>query len=192
MKHVIPSAGNRDSSVSQRSAPRNISGLPLRALWRRCAGEIGTSLVEFAVSVPVLFMLLLGFCQMCRAIYSDFCISETARDTARWASVRGSNSCADAPGMSDCGATAGEIASYAQNIGYPGIDPSKLSISTTWLQASSTTPTTWSTCASSNNICNAPGNAVQVLVSYPFPFQVPFTSSSTFDFSSTAQMVIVQ
>lgn len=178
---------------SQQSTSRRPFDFGLRALWRRCAGDKGTSLIEFTVSIPVLFMLLLGFVQMCGAVYSSFCINEIARDTARWAAVRGSNSCADAPGLAGCDATSASIQSFAKNVEYPGIDPSKTSVSTSWLAASADTPVTWSTCNSTTSaICNAPGNAVQVKVSYPFPFQIPFAGKNTFNFSSTAQIVIVQ
>jgi Flp pilus assembly protein TadG len=192
MKGLISPAAGRLNSVPflnlwcKRSA---LGGKPL--CWRR-AGEKGTTLIEFAIAVPVLFMLLLGFCQICLAIYSNFCVNETARETARWASVRGSNSCADAPQMTDCDATADAIASHAKEIGYPGIKSTSLSVSTTWLQASSTTPVTWSACSGSHEICDAPGNAVQIVVSYPFLFQIPFSNANIFNFSSTAQMVIVQ
>jgi Flp pilus assembly protein TadG len=181
-----------DCSFPRSAAPRKLSRLRLTGLWRRCASEYGTTLIEFTISVPLLFMLLLGFCQMCLAIYSNFCVSEAARETARWASVRGSNSCADTPQMSDCDATADEITSHAKDLGYPGIDASKLSVSTTWLQASSTTPATWSTCSGSQSICDAPGNAVHVVVSYPFPFQIPFSGTNNLNFSSTAQLVVAQ
>ena len=174
-----------------RRPPR--AGFLVRALWRRCAGESGTTLVEFTLSVPVLFMLLLGFVQMCMAVYSNFCINEITRDTARWAAVRGSNSCLDAPGMLDCNATASAIQAFARSVAYPGIDPSKISVASSWLQATADTPVTWSNCSSSTSAtCNAPGNAVQVVVTYPFPFQIPFAGKNTFNFSGTAQMVIVQ
>ena len=162
--------------------------MPLR---RRIAGETGSSLIEFTVSVPILFMLMIGFVQMSVGVYSNFCVTAIARDMARWASVRGSNSCADAPGMTDCDATSAEVQAAAQRTEYPGIDPSKLTVSTSWLQASSTAPASWSNCTSSSG-CNAPGNAVRVMVAYPFPYQIPFLASKELDLSSTAQLVIVQ
>jgi Flp pilus assembly protein TadG len=193
MRHPALPAVNPHRSRSHQSVSRKPLEFGLRALWRRCAGESGTSLVEFTVSVPVLFMLLLGFVQMCVAVYSSFCVNEIARDSARWAAVRGSNSCADAPGLAGCNATSASIKSFAKSTGYPGIDPSKISVSTSWLQATADTPVTWSACSSGTSaICNAPGNAVQVAVRYPFPFQIPFAGNSTFNFSSTAQLVIVQ
>jgi Flp pilus assembly protein TadG len=190
MNHPKAPAAKPGKSSAQCGALRKSSGPRFRTLRGRWGGDNGTSLIEFAVSVPVLFMLLIGFIQMCHALYSNFCISEAARDTARWASVRGSTSCTNAPGMSGCNATAAQIQSYAQSAGYPGVVSSSISVSTAWLSNSETTPATWSTC--SGDDCNRPGNAVQIVVSYPFPYQIPFGPSNTFNFSSTAQMVIVQ
>lgn len=185
-------APDRSPSSSQKPCGRKSFFHP-RILLRRLGSDSGSSLVEFTVSVPVLFMLLLGFAQMCIAVYSNFCITELARDTARWASVRGSNSCADAAGLTDCDATAAEIQTVAQSAVYPGVDASKITVSSEWLQASSTTPATWSECTSSkSSICNAPGNAVKVSLSYPFPIQIPFISSNTLSLHSTSQLVIVQ
>lgn len=191
---LIPDPSAKPRCFSSRPGQvRKSSGLRVGALLRRCAGDRGTSLVEFTVSVPVLFMLLLGFVQLCFAVYSNFCLNEIARDTARWAAVRGSNSCIDAPGMTNCDATASAIQAFAKSNAYPGMDPAKLSVSTTWLQASSETPVTWSRCDSSvSAICNAPGNAVQVVASYPFIFQIPFARATTWNFGSTAQLVIAQ
>lgn len=164
----------------------------LRSFRLRLAGDTGTSLVEFTFSIPVLFMLLIGFIQTSFAIYSNLCITALTRDTARWASVRGSNSCADAPAMTDCNATAAAIQAMAQRMVYPGIDSSKISVTTTWLQASSVDPVTWTACTGSSKICNAPGNAVEVALTYPLPFEVPFVSAQTLSLHSKSQLVIVQ
>ena len=158
----------------------------------RLGGDSGSSLLEFTFSIPVLVMLLIGFIQTSFAIYSNLCIVALTRDTARWASVRGSNSCADAPAMTDCNATAAEIQATAQRMVYPGIDSSKITVSTTWLQASSAEPVTWTACTGSSKICNAPGNAVEVALTYPLPFEVPFVSTQTLSLQSKSQLVIVQ
>ena len=193
MNQIQFSASDRNESSSQKDCACNRFFRPLTRLRRRLGNDSGSSLIEFTVSVPVLFMLLLGFFQMSVAIYSNFCITELARDTARWASVRGSNSCADAAGLTGCDATSDEIQALAKSAVYPGIDSSKISVSSSWLQASSTSPVTWSTCtSSSSSICNAPGNAVKVTLTYPFPFQVPFVGSNSLNLHSTSQLVIVQ
>jgi len=164
----------------------------LRSFRLRLGGDSGTSLIEFTFSIPVLVMLLLGFIQTSFAIYNNLCIVALTRDTARWASVRGSNSCADAPAMTDCNATAADIQATARRMVYPGIDSSKVSVSTTWLQASSVDPVTWTACTGTSKICNAPGNAVEVALTYPLPFEVPFVSAQTLSLHSRSQLVIVQ
>jgi Flp pilus assembly protein TadG len=163
--------------------------------WPRTWGAVsenGTSLVEFAISVPILFMLLFGFMEVALGIYTLHTCSEAARDAARWAIVRGSSSCTNTPNLTDCNATASEIQSYVQNTGYPGIDPNNLTVTTTWYSPSASTPTTWTACALESG-CNGPGDAVQVVVNYKFPLVILFLpSSSSPTLSGTAQMVIAQ
>jgi Flp pilus assembly protein TadG len=147
--------------------------------------------VEFAISVPVLFTLMFGFMMIAFAVYTLHTVSEAAHDAARWASVRGSSCSANTPNQTDCNATQAEIQSYIQGLEYPGIDPSNLTVTATWLSPSSTTPTTWTACASESG-CNGPSDAVQVVVSYHFPLTIPFLPSNSRTLSGTAQMVIQQ
>lgn len=188
---ITSSSDSVQSSAQPRQRSKHRFGR-LRSFRLRLGGDSGTSLIEFTFSVPVLFMLLIGFIQTSFAIYSNLCVTALTRDTARWASVRGSNSCADAPAMTDCNATAAAIQATARRMVYPGIDSSKITVSTTWLQASSVDPVTWTACTGSSKICNAPGNAVQVALTYPLPFEVPFVSAQTLSLHSTSQLVIVQ
>jgi len=188
---ISSSSDSVQSSAQSRQRSKHRFGR-LRSFRLRLGGDSGTSLIEFTFSVPVLFMLLIGFIQTSFAIYSNLCVTALTRDTARWASVRGSNSCADAPAMTDCNATAAAIQATARRMVYPGIDSSKITVSTTWLQASSVDPVTWTACTGSSKICNAPGNAVQVALTYPLPFEVPFVSAQTLSLHSTSQLVIVQ
>lgn len=160
-----------------------------KRLRRESAGEWGSSVVEFAIAVPILFMLLIGFIEIALAVYSNHAVSEAAMEAARWAMVRGSSSCSNTPNLTDCDATADEIQSYVRNLGFPGISSNALSVTTTWLSPSASTPTTWTACAST---CNAAGDAVQVVVSYQFPLEIPFVPSSSPTFSGSAQMVIAQ
>lgn len=185
MKHLIMPPSTRNKSAKHPGA------CSLRSrIFRKFRGDTGTSLIEFAITVPMLFMVLIGFIQMCMALYSNFCIAEAARDTARWAAVRGSTSCTNAPGLAGCNATAAQIQSYAQGTGYPGIIAGNMAVTTNWLKNSGSMPASWSKC--SDDICNQPGNAVQVVIAYPFLFQIPYANPNTFTFTSTAQMVIGQ
>lgn len=157
---------------------------------RGIIGEEGSTLVEMAVASATLFCVLFGIIWMCMALYSYNFVSEAARDAARWAIVRGSASCGNTPNLTDCNATAAEIQTYVQSMGYPGITSANLSVTTTWLSASAAPPTTWTAC--NPNTCNAPGNEVEVQVTYSVPFFVPFVNISTISVSSTSEMVIAQ
>jgi uncharacterized membrane protein len=61
----------------------------------------------------------------------------------------------------------------------------------TWLAAGtdSTGNTSWTVCGTR---CNAPGNQVQVRVSYAFPLTIPFWRAVTLNLSSKSSMVISQ
>lgn len=153
----------------------------------------GAAIVEFAISATVLFSMLFGIMQLCLLLFAYNFVSEAARDAARWAIVRGSTSCTNTPNLTDCDATKAEIQSYVQGLGYPGITSSSVAVTTTYETATtsgSPATTTWSTCSSGT--CNAPGNAVNVLVKYPFVLGVPGVPVMTINVSATAQMVIAQ
>lgn len=147
-------------------------------------------MVETAISCVVLFAILFGIFEMSLALYTYYFTSDAAREATRYAIVRGSTSCTNTPNLSNCNATTTQIQSYVQGLNFPGITTSKVSVTTSWYSASSTTPTTWSAC--STGICNAPGNLVKVQVSYPMSLQIPFVNSLSLKLNSTSQMVISQ
>jgi Flp pilus assembly protein TadG len=156
----------------------------LRRLLRLYGGESGTTIVEFAVSTSVLFMLAFGIIQTCLAMYAYEYVSDAAASAARYAAVRG-GSCT---GLSTCGASSAQIQTYVQSIAYPGIRASSLGATATWLSASSAQPTTWTACG---NQCDATGNAVNVRVTYTIPLYLPYWRSTSISVSSASQMVIV-
>jgi Flp pilus assembly protein TadG len=143
--------------------------------------DSGTALVEFAVSALVFLMMLFGAMESFIGIYSYNYVSDAARRACRYAIVRGS-SCT---GMSDCNVTQSQLQSYLTNNPYPGIRMNKITATVTWLSASSTQPTTWTACGTP---CKAPGNAVQVTVTYALPTGI--WTYSNINISSTSQMVI--
>jgi hypothetical protein len=151
--------------------------------------DTGGSLVETAFVGGVVVTILIALMQVSLALFSYDYVSNAARMGSRYAMVRGADSCANTPSLSNCNATANEIQSYIQGLKYPGINSANLAVSTTWLSASSTTPTTWTACDAQ---CNAPGNQVKVAVSYPFPIEIPFLSTSTVTLTSTSQLIIAQ
>ena len=117
------------------------------------------------------------------ALYTYNYVSDAAREASRYAIVRGS-SCSV---LTNCNVTAAQVQTYVQSLGYPGMNAANTAATTTWLSPSATTPVTWTACGSP---CRAPGNAVQVTVTYSFPLSIPFVPKSTLSLHSTSQMVV--
>ena len=157
----------------------------------RCLrGDEGATIAETGLACIAFFAMLLGTFQMMMASYMFHFVSDAAREASRYAIVRGSTSCTNTPNLSNCNASASQIQGYIRSLNYPGVTSSNLTIATTWLAASSSYPKTWSSCTSGT--CNAPGNMVKVVATYAFPFSVPFVPKTTFNLTSTSEMVISQ
>jgi Flp pilus assembly protein TadG len=140
--------------------------------------ERGQALVEFAVTASVFFLTLVGLMKVCLAIYTYHYVSECAHETIRYAIIRGSSSSSPV-------STNDPIQTYARGLAYPAITPSLITTTSSW----DSYPTAGATCSPSA-ACNNPGNIVKVKVSYAFPLSIPFTSTTTWNMSSTASMVI--
>jgi Flp pilus assembly protein TadG len=154
------------------------------AIYQRVGrASTGSALVEFALCSGVFIMMTFGMIQCCLGLYAYNFVSDSARLATRYAAVRGS-SCS---GMSDCGITASQLQTYVRADVFPGINKNNLTTSTTWYSASASQPTTWTACGSQ---CNAPGNAVQVQVTYTFPLNVPFWRNQNLSLTSASRLVI--
>lgn len=146
---------------------------------RSIAGEEGgSSLVEFAVSGVVMFMMMIGVMNMSEAVYTYHYVSEAAREGSRYAIVRGSS--VSSP------ATQATIQTYVQNLGYPGINPSLMAVAASWKAYPSGT-----TCTPSST-CNNPGNLVTVKATYSYPLSIPYVGKRTLTMTSTSSMIISQ
>lgn len=157
----------------------------------RASKEEGSAIVEMAVASAVFLAAVFGIVEACWALYAYNFVNEAAREATRYAIVRGGtyspNNCT-APGPATCVAQAGntgDIAQYVQSLAYPGIDTTKLTVTTTW-------PGTVGPVCTAPCVNNQQGNLVQVMVSYPFSLNVPFVPAATFTVSSTSQLVISQ
>jgi Flp pilus assembly protein TadG len=150
----------------------------------------GATLVEFAISASVLFSMLFGIMELGLLFYAYNFTSEAAREATRWASVRGSTSCTNTPSLSECNATTAQITSFVRGLGYPGVTSGNISVTTTYLTATTSAgTTTWSSCAGT---CNLPQNAVNVKVTYPFPLGVPFVPVTTITVGASSRMIVYQ
>lgn len=153
--------------------------------------EEGSAIVEMALSSMVLFAMFFGIFEASLACYTSNYVSDAARRATRWAIVRGSTCTKNSSGMMDhCGATSDNISDYVKGLGYPGINSSNLTVTSTWYTPSTTQPTTWTLCTSGT--CNQPGYMVKVVVRYSFPLAVPFVPARSLSLSSTSQMVVAQ
>ena len=131
-----------------------------RVLMRR-RDERGSQLIEFGLVSILLFTLLFGIMEFGRAIWIYSTVAHLAREGARYAIVRGTES----GGTAD----AASVEAYVQSraAGMAG-----LTVTTTW------------------DPDNDPGSVVQVQVDRQFDPIVPIVGLPTIPLSSTSRMVI--
>jgi len=159
---------------TDKSVPLSKTGIPAR-------GEAGQSLIEMAVTLPVLFAFLFCFMELSLAFYSYNMISETAREGTRYAMVHGA-SCPNSTNPT-CKATAAQVDAYVLGIGWANVAGGTMTVCTYY----------------NNNACNtnptgseAVGNPVKVTVTYVFPITMPFVPKNSLTMTSSSQMTIVQ
>jgi Flp pilus assembly protein TadG len=140
---------------------------------RRYRSESGQALVEFGFTFSMLMAFLIGMVQVSFAFYVHEAMSEMAREGTRYAIVRGST--CTTSGGSSCTATAAQIQNYVQGLG---------------LLNNLTTVT--ATFPPNNSQVPGNGNYVKVVVTYTFPFNIPFVKNSSIAMSSTSKMQIIQ
>jgi Flp pilus assembly protein TadG len=156
---------------------------------RHARDERGSAILETALSILMLMTFIFAVMEGCLGAYTFHFISEAAREATRYAIVRGSSLTTDcsAPGYANCiaqgGSNTGDIATYVQNLNFPGIDPTKMTVNSIWLKSDGTA------CGITDS-CKAPGNQVKVIIQYNFPISLPFVSVNTWPMTSTSQMVI--
>jgi hypothetical protein len=158
--------------------------------WRRIFDESGSALVEMGLSAAILFGMFFGVFEVTMASYSYHYVSDAAREGARWAIVRGDSCSHNTQGLDHCGASSDDIQAYIRGLGYPGINPSNLTATSTWWSPPTINGGAWTSCSSAG--CKAPGNMVKVYVVYAFPFNVPFVPSQTINVQSVSRMIIAQ
>lgn len=149
--------------------------------------EEGATLVEMGIASVIFFGVLFAIVEFSFALYTYSVVTNSAREAARYAIVRGSSlgTVCTAPGAATCIAQASDIQAYVKQMGFPGIDPSRVTVDTTW-------PGTVGVCSPSATPCNNPGNIVQVVVTYNFPLSIPYFSGTQLNLRSTAQMLIAR
>ncbi len=134
--------------------------------------EQGSSLIELAVTLPVLFGLIFCFIQTCMLFYTYAMISNSARQGARYAMVRG----ASCPSTSNptCEATPAQVKAYVSGLGWPNIGGGTVNPTVNYDGNESV------------------GSHVQVTVSYTFVITMPFVPTKAITMSSMAKTTILQ
>jgi Flp pilus assembly protein TadG len=146
--------------------------------------EVGSALVESALSLSLLLITILGIVYCSWALYAYEFVSYAAQQGARYAIVRGSywTSPCTSPAAPACNATTANVVSYVQSLATAGIETNSLVVTPSW---PGLTP--------KNTACstaNGPGCLVEVQVTYNFSFSLPLIPISAMTFSSTSEQVI--
>ena len=160
----------------------------------------GSALVEQAIVLILLLTILFGIMDFARFLYTYHFVSEAAREGTRYAVVRGATfgttACAQSPYVTyGCSAIASDVQAYVENLTPQGINSSSLSVTPTWPgSAPAGAATGCAATGGTHSLRNVPGCLVQVAVSYPFHFMLPFVprAASTWTVTSTSSMVIQQ
>lgn len=153
----------------------------------------GAGIVEFAFSSMIFLALLIGLFDFSLALYTFHYVSNAARQGSRYAMVRGLD-CSAYSNTTPCPAQESDISSYVKSLGYPGIDPSHMTVTVFTYQNSiseKTGSTSWVACGEGVS-CNLPGSQVQVKVTYSFPLEIPFWGSRNLSIDSSSNMVYQQ
>jgi hypothetical protein len=169
----------------------------LRAFTRHARNESGQSLVETAVSMLIVLMLIFGVIEGCWGVYSFHYLANAAHEAARYAIVRGHDwiiPCDSVGGWSAsmCTASPANIANFAANRGFPGINIDPNNDVCVEYFAPDSMPDSGSLACNPNTGPNSVGDIVQVTINNPFKLTLPGLPAYTWNLSSTSRMVIAQ
>jgi Flp pilus assembly protein TadG len=169
------------------------SSLPERQrLLRRVGSERGATLVESALVTILLLTLLFGIVGFGHALYTYHFVANTAREATRWASVRGAK-CSGLAGGCPADMAGSDVQTFVTNYSTGiGLDPTKITATTTYLPSPSLDVLCPYTVSPSQFPEDYPGCVVQVQVVYSYNFIFPLLPTSPFNMQSTSQMVISQ
>lgn len=171
-----------------------LKALLLSNVRRLASGERGQALVETAISFFLLAMVTFGLIQVSWAAYSYHFLANAAHEGTRYAIVRGAGwypvNCSGY-NSSMCTASAAEIANFVASRNFPGINVTASDVCVEYFLSVPSSPS--STCTpNSGTVPNAPGDIVQVTITYPFTLNIPGMPLTVMTMSSTSQMVIAQ
>jgi Flp pilus assembly protein TadG len=143
--------------------------------------EAGSSMVEFAASLTLLFSLIFCFMELCLISYTHHMVAELARQGAHYASVHGA-SCPTTANPT-CEVTYSQVNSYVTGLTMPNLGGGTMSVTTAY---ASTTGGTYTTTG-----CESVGCSVKVTVAYSFPIMMPFVPKGTPNLSIAGSSVAI-
>lgn len=158
----------------------------LLRLWRE---DVGSEMVEFALSFSIWLSATFLIMYVSFALYAAHFVVNAAEQAGRYAMVRGSswNGSSCSSNSFDCTATSTDISKYVISTLPPGLKSSNVAVSTSWPGTTSS----GGTCDTVDG-SNGPNCIVKVTVTYNFQFPVPFLTQNTLPLSSTSQVTIAQ
>jgi Flp pilus assembly protein TadG len=166
----------------------------IRKLLTLTREECGYELLEFAISVTLFMMAVLGVIGFASAVYVYHFVTWGAQQGTRFAIVRGADLSSDCSTSAPpsftmkygCVASATDVQNYVRSLTTGGINVNNVQVSTTW-------PGTTPDCSSGCSACtttNSQGCMVKVQVSYSFNFSLGFLPSSPLTLSGTSERII--
>lgn len=145
-------------------------------------GELGQTLVEFALATAVILTVVFGLIDIGRALYTYDWVADSARKGARFMMVRGTTCDTNMPGnlqVTPCPATQDDSSNYVKSLAL-GLDPSKITVTTTC----------FATAAPFNPPPCAARGWVRVQVTYNFNFITPFIHVLPWNMTSSSQIYV--
>ena len=136
-------------------------------------GECGEAALTMVLSVPIMVLFMFGLMQVCVAYYSYERISEIAREGTRYAIVRGAT-CETYAGAS-CTISTTSLQTYVTSIGFPDLAGGTTTAVATFPDGD-----------------EAIGHHVKVVVTYVFPYKIPYSNTKSFTLTSTSLMTFIQ
>jgi Flp pilus assembly protein TadG len=156
-------------------------------------GSRGQGLVEFALVVPLFFLLLLGTVEFGRAVYTIEMLNNAAREGARYAIVHGAQSACPSGPMPNgaanyCDPSGANVRREVRTsaIGIVGVNPANLVVTTRWCS-----PDAMAGCTTGlGNGDNGRDQAVWVQISYSFTSFVPLVPLPSFTLTGGSTLVV--
>lgn len=149
----------------------------------------GDALIEFGITCIAFLALIVGVAEFAIAMYTYYSVSYSAQQAGRYAIVRGahwsSTPCSNTNVYEfDCDASSTNVQNYVRALASPGINPSSITVTTTWPGTGPSGSTTG--CSTPNST----GCMVQITVQYPFAINLPLIPHHILKFSASSQMII--